>query len=69
MLKPCKCGEPAEIRGYGESMCIYDEHGYGGGMHWLSFDGYKVECSDCFEETDFFPTIKDAMEAWNNKWN
>lgn len=69
MLKRCKCGEPAEIRGEGVARALYDEQGNELYMCWSFFDGYKVECSDCFEETILFSTIKEAVEAWNSKWN
>lgn len=68
MLKLCKCGEPAEIRGEGVAAAIYDEQGNEQYMGWTFFDGYKVQCSDCFEETNLFSKIEDAVEAWNDKW-
>ena len=69
MLKRCKCGQPAEIRGEGVATALYDEYDRVKYMNWSFFDGYRVQCSDCFEETGLFSKIEDAMEAWNAKWN
>ena len=51
----CSCGNPVNDSDLCENYTYNDKT--------------KEITLDCFEETDFFPTIKEAVEAWNNKWN
>lgn len=60
------CGEPAEIYGEGVARAIYDECGNKIATHFVDFDGYAVQCSNCFVATAFFNTIPEAVDAWNN---
>lgn len=60
------CGEPAEIFSEGVARAIYNEHGNKTEMYFTEFDGYAVRCSNCFEQTVFFNTIKEAVESWND---
>lgn len=68
-IKPINCpvcGEPAEIFGEGVAKAIYDEHGNRAEMYFTEFDGYAVQCSNCFEQTVFFNTIGEAVQNWND---
>ena len=60
------CGEPAEIFGEGVAKAIYDEHGNRTEVYFTEFDGYAVQCSNCFERTVFFNTIDEAVQNWND---
>lgn len=67
MLINCPvCGEPAEIIGEGVAKAIYDEHGNKTKMYFTEFDGYAVQCTNCFEQTFFFNTIEEAVQNWND---
>lgn len=67
MLINCPaCCEPAEIIGEGVAKAKYDEHGNKTEMYFTEFDGYSVQCTNCFEQTFFFNTIEEAVQNWND---
>ena len=60
-LKPCPfCGEKLEITANAYSS-------YYSGPVWKHWNWYRVQCPQCEVQTTEYPTVEEAIEAWNRR--